>query len=377
LSTDIRGQVAVVSVGNTEQGELPGQSSDMLAVRAVQAALAEAGLDKAQVDGLITCKAGLTAGGIDTRVGHLLGINPRYSATLDYGTCNFSLHLGAMAIMAGLASTVVLAYGAAQRSGRVNFGVPMGADLATASGFLHVAGPAAMALQRHKHLYGTTDEEFGWIAVSQREWAQRNPLAIFREPMSIDDYLARPYMVEPLRQEDVTMISDGGVAIVLTHADRARDFPKAPVYLLGMAEKTSLRGDQTADNLMRPWLADVAKDLYRSAGLGPPDIDLLYIQDPTAVWVLQMLEHFGFSPLGEGGRWLAEGDTRPGGSLPLNTNGGQLSESYMWGWLHLAEAVRQLRGECGERQVPHAEVAQYCSTMTFTKGAASIIATRL
>jgi acetyl-CoA acetyltransferase len=375
MTTDVRGRVAVVAVGNTEQGELPGRSSDVLAVQAIQAALAEAGLDKSEVDGLITCKAGMTAGGVDAGVGHLLGVNPRYSATLDYGTCNFSLHLGAMAIMAGLASTVVLAYGAAQRSGRVNFGVPMGADLAAASGFLHVAGPAALALQRHKHLYGTTDEQFGWIAVSQREWAQRNPLAIFREPMTIDDYLAKPYMVEPLRREDVTMVSDGGVAIVLTSAERAGDFPEQAVYILGIAEKTSLRGDQTPDNLMRPWLTDVADDLYRAAGLGPADVDLLYIQDPTAVWVLQMIEHYGFCPLGEGGPWLAEGHTRPGGSLPVNTNGGQLSESYMWGWLHLVEAVRQLRGECGERQVPGVEVAQYCSTMTFTKGAASIIST--
>jgi acetyl-CoA acetyltransferase len=371
----VRGQVAIVAVGNTEQGELPGKSSDELAVDAIASALAEAGIEKSAVDGLITCKAGMTSGGVDVQVGSLLGINPRYSATLDYGTCNFSLHLGAMAVMAGLADTVVLAYGAAQRSQRVNFGVPMGADLGTASGFMHIAGPAALALQRHKSLYGTTDEQFGHIAVSQREWARMNPLAIFRDPMSIDDYLARPYMVEPLRREDVTMISDGGVALVITSAERARDFPKQPVYLLGIGESTSLRGEQTPDNLMRPWLAQAAADVYRSAGLGPSDVDALYVQDPTAVWVLQMIEYYGFAPLGEGGPWLAEGHTRPGGDLPLNTNGGQLSESYMWGWLHMCEAVRQLRRECGERQIPDPEVALYCSTMTFSKGAASMIST--
>ena len=124
---------------------------------------------------------------------------------------------------------------------------------------------------------------------------------------------------------------------------------------------------------MRPWIEGVAQDLYRSSGMGPSDVDVLYIQDPTAVWVLQMLEWYGFCPVGEAGPFLAEGHTRPGGSLPLNTNGGQLSESYMWGWLHLYEAVRQLRGECGARQLADVEVAMYCSTMAFTKGAASIL----
>jgi acetyl-CoA acetyltransferase len=281
-----------------------------------------------------------------------------------------------MAIMSGLASVVVLAYGATQRSDKVNFGVPMGVDLAAASGFVHIAGPAGLALQRHKYLYGTTDEQFGHIAVAQRQWARLNPLAIFTKPLTMEDYLAAPYLVEPLRRHDVTMISDGGAAIVLTSAERAADFPGKPVFLLGAAEKAALSGGRDLDNLMRPWLADVARDVYASAGLGPSDIDALYIQDPTAVWVLQMLEYYGFCGIGGAGAFLSEGHTYPGGSLPVNTNGGQLSESYMWGWLHLCEAVRQLRGECGARQVSGAEVAMYCSTMTFTKGAASIISTR-
>lgn len=372
----IRGKTAIVAVGVTEQGELPGRTADEVAVEAVELALREAGLDKSQVDGLITCRSNMNTRGVDTGVGALLGISPRYSATLDYGTCNFSLHLGAMAIMAGLAEVVVLAYGATQRTSKVNFGVPMGVDLAAAAGFVHVAGPAGLALQRHKYLYGTTDEQFGHIAVAQRQWARLNPQAIFTKPLSMEDYLASPYMVEPLRRHDVTMISDGGAAIVLTSAERAADFPRKPVYLLGAAETAALGGARNVDNYLRPWIEGVARDVYASAGLGPADIDALYIQDPTAVWVLQMLEYYGFCGVGEGGPFLAEGRTYPGGSLPVNTNGGQLSESYMWGWLHLCEAVRQLRGECGERQVAEAEVAMYCSTMTFTKGAASIISTR-
>jgi acetyl-CoA acetyltransferase len=223
---------------------------------------------------------------------------------------------------------------------------------------------------------GTTDEQFGWFAVSQREWAKLNPLAIFRDTVTIDDYLARPYLVEPLRREDVTMISDGGVSLILTSAERANDFPNKPVYILGMAEQTELRGDYFDDYLMRPYLKKAGDQIWRSTGFTPADIDILYIQDPTAVWDLQMIEMYGFAPIGEGGAWVAEGHTRPGGDLPLNTNGGQLSESYMRGWLHIVEALRQLRGTVEpERQVKDPELALYCSTHTFFKGACSIIGT--
>jgi acetyl-CoA acetyltransferase len=247
--------------------------------------------------------------------------------------------------------------------------------MAATAGLVHVAGPAAMAFRRHQHLYGTTETQLGWVSVAQREWAQMNPQAIFKKPLSIDDYLASDYMVAPLRRSDLTMISDGGAAIILTTAERARHLRKPPVYLLGMAEQTALRGDQNPDNLLRPWLGNVAERLWGSSGLRPGDMDLMYVQEATSVWVLQMLEWYGFCKPGEAGPFLAEGHTRPGGSLPLNTNGGQLAESYMWGWLHLCEAVRQLRGECGDRQVAHAETAVDCSSHDFLKGAASILST--
>jgi acetyl-CoA acetyltransferase len=375
--TNIRGATAIVGVGTTEQGQFPGLSANEIAVDAIELALADAGLMKSDVDGLITCQNLRSHIGTDEQIGLLAGLNPKFSATLDYGTGNFSLHLAVMAITSGLAETIVLCYGTNQRSAKVNFGVAVGggADFATVAGLVHVAGPAAMAFHRHQHLYGTTEEQLGWVSVSQREWAERNPAAIFRTPMTIDDYLASPYLVEPLRRPDLTMISDGGAAIVVTSAARAADRPKAPVYVLGMAEQTALRGDQNPDNLLRPWLGDVASRLWSGSGLGPQDVDLLYIQDATSVWVLQMLEWYGFCKPGEAGPFLAEGHTRPGGSLPVNTNGGQLSESYMWGWLHLCEAVRQLRGECGDRQVDGPEIAVDCSSHDFLKGAASVLST--
>jgi acetyl-CoA acetyltransferase len=366
--------VAVVGVGATEQGELQGRTADDLAVEAALLALDDAGLTLADVDGLVTCKS--NQGGIDTTIGRLLGINPRYSATLDYGSCNFSLHLAVMAVEAGMADTVLLAYGANHRTAARSFGVPMGEQALTAPhGFVHIAGPAAMAFRRHQYLYGTTEEQLGHVSVAQRRWAQLNPAAVFRTPLSIEDYLAQPYLVEPLRRADVTMISDGGGAIVVTRADRAHDCRRLPVHVAAIAQDTALREHLDTDHLMRPMLGRAAAQLYRVAGVGPADVQLLYVQDPTAVWVLQMLEWYGFCKPGEAGPWLTEDHHVPGGSLPINTNGGQLSESYMWGWLHLAEAVRQLRGDCGQRQVPDAHVALSCSTMMFQKAAATLLTT--
>jgi acetyl-CoA acetyltransferase len=371
---DIRGKVAIVGVGHSDQGTFPGKSAERLSIEAIQSALADAQLTRDQVDGLITCKS-IQGGNVDVTVGPLFGLSPKYAQTLDYGTCNFSLHLAVQAILSGMAETIVLVYGANARSSGVNFSASA-PSLEGASGFVHIAGQAGMALQRHKALYGTTDEQFGWFAVSEREWAQRNPLAIFRTPLTIEDYLAKPYLVEPLRRDDVTMISDGGVALVVTSAERAKDYPNKPVYILGMAENSEIRGDQFPDYHMRPNIQGTAARIWQNTGFTPQDIDILYIQNPTAVWNLQMVEYYGFAPIGEGGRWVAEGHTRPGGDLPLNTNGGQLSESYMWGWLHMVEAVRQLRGTVeSDRQVPNPELALYCSTMAFNKSAASIIGT--
>jgi acetyl-CoA acetyltransferase len=161
--------------------------------------------------------------------------------------------------------------------------------------------------------------------------------------------------------------------LIVTSAERARSMKKPPVYIMGMAENTGLRFFQNDDQLLRPFIREVADRVYPAAGVTQKDIDVLYIQDPTSVWPLQMLEWYGFCGLGEGGEFIQNGRIGLGGELPLNTNGGQLSESYMWGWLHIPEAVRQLRGEAGPRQVAGAEIAQYCSTMAFQKAASTIL----
>lgn len=369
----VRGRSAIVAVGNTDQGTIPGSTGDGLAVEALRVTLDGHGLDKSQIDGLITCKS-YGGFGIDTEIGRLAGLNPAYSATLDYGTCNFSLHLACAVIDAGLASTIAILYGTNQRSSGNRFGHPLGRqDEASVYGFHNVAGPAAMAFRRHQYLYGTTEADLGRIAVSQRRYAMENPLAIFRDPLGLDDYLAQPYLVEPLRRADMCMISDGGACLIVAAADRARDLTDKPVHVMGIAQQTGLRDRQIADQWMRPWIAKVAERLYPAAGIDRDGVDALYIQDPTSVWVMQMLELYGFVESGGVGEAFAKGDIGYGGKLPLNTNGGQLSEAYMWGFLHLCEAVRQLRGEAAGRQIEGLRTAQYCSTFGFMKAAATIL----
>jgi acetyl-CoA acetyltransferase len=372
------GRGAIIGVGATQQDGVRNVSAELLAVRATKLALEDAGIAKGEIDGLITCKAPLTTHGTDEAMGPLLGINPRYSTTLDYGMAAFSMHLAAMAIESGLANTILLTYGTTSRSENIGFSRPIGGSAywAALNGFLHVAGPASMAFRRHMHLYGTTEEQLGWVSVAQREWARMNPGAVFQKPMSIDDYMDMPYIVEPLRRPDLTSITDGGVAVIMTRSDRAADLAPAPVYMLGMAQQSAIRNEQNPDKLVRPWLADIGTRVYEDSGVTPADIDIAYLQDGTSVWVLQMLEAYGFCGVGEAGPFLAAGNTRPGGSLPVNTHGGQLSESYTHNWMHLHEAVLQLRGRAGERQVAGAETALLGQTHDFWKGAASILSTR-
>ena len=370
----VRDRVAICGVGTTQQGTIPDKDGNEIAVEAFKLALDDAGLRKEEVDGLITCKSfgGL---GIDSQIAKLLGMAPQYSATLDYGTCNFSLHLASAVIMAGLADVVACVYGTNQRSNRNSFSGGVGAADSDAFGYFNIAGPASMALRRHMHKYGTTEEQMGAFAVTFRKHARLNPIAVMRDELTLEHYLESRYIVEPLHLYDMCLITDGGGCFIVTSAERAKSMRKAPVYLMGMAESSGgLRDFQTDDNLMRPWIKGVGERVYAAAGVTQKDIDALYIQDPTSVWPLQMLEWYGFCGEGEAGPFIQNGRIGIEGELPLNSNGGQLSESYMWGWLHIPEAVRQQRGECGERQIPgYPEIAQYCSTMAFSKAASTVL----
>jgi acetyl-CoA acetyltransferase len=375
----LAGCIAIVGAGATAQGELPGRSATSIAVEALRIALDDAGISKSQLDGLITCKVFGSGEGIDTQIGAMAGIDPLYAATLEYGTCNFSLHLAAMAAKSGLAQTIALVYGTNQRSAGSRFASVADsseAELLEPYGFVNIAGLAAMAARRRMHLYGLTEDQLAHVAVVQRRNAQLNPLAIFRDPLTVADHLAAPYVVEPLRRADICMVSDGGVCLIVTTPERAGDFPHRPVHLLGGAQQTGLRYLANEDQLLRSWARPAAERLYESSGLRPADIDLLMAQDATSVAVIEALELYGFCETGGGGVFVAEDRHALGGDLPVNTSGGQLSESYMWGWLHLYEIVQQLRGDAGDRQVVGAATAMYASTQGYRRVGASVLGVR-
>ncbi len=367
----LSGIAAVVGVGHTPFGRLPGHDAYDLGIWALQEALADCGLRLADVDGLIVNRIPDYQ-----RLGELVGLNPRF-VTITPGQGRMSglcIELAVLALAAGMAETVCLVYGndgrsAGQRyggasdpygSGGAGFWFPWGM---TSPGAFH-----ALLFQRHAHLYGTRVEQLGEIAVAFRRQAALNPHAVMREPFSAEDYLAARYIVEPLRLLDYCLINDGGVALVLTRAERARDLPRPPVYVRGFAQASQLAGSSfPPEDFWRAPLQQVAADVYAMAGARREDMAALMVYDNFTPTVLFTLEGLGFCPAGESGPWVQEGHLRLGGALPTNTSGGHLSESYMQGWALNVEAVRQVRGECGARQVPGAALVQYaCATPVVT-----------
>ncbi|MCL8209262.1 MAG: thiolase family protein [Actinomycetia bacterium] len=368
---ELRGRYAVVGVGTTAFGKLPEHDAYSLGAWALREALADAGLTRADVDGLIVNRVPDYQ-----RFGELFGMNPRWVAQLPTQgrMSGASIELAVAALEAGLCRTVALVYGNNGRSAGAQYG---GLDDTYGSGggaFLKPYGMTspgafhALMFRRHMALYGSTSEELAAIPVTFRHHASLNPNAVMRTPITVADHQASRYIAEPLHLYDYCLINDGGVALVITDAERARDLAKPPVYILGFAQATALI-DSTVPpaDFWREPLGLVAEDVYAMAGVGRQDVDALMIYDNFSPTVVFTLEGFGFCPVGEGTRWVQGGRLALGGEYPTNTSGGHLSESYMQGWGLNVEAVRQLRGECGARQVPGAQVIQYmCATAVAT-----------
>jgi acetyl-CoA acetyltransferase len=216
-----------------------------------------------------------------------------------------------------------------------------------------------MAAARHMYQYGTTKEQLGAVAIAARQWAQLNPEAYVRDPLTMADYLAARMITNPFGKLDCCLVTDGAAAIVLTRADRARDLARTPVHVLGAGSVVTHRDIMGMPDLTVTGAAESGARAFARAGVGPADIDVLELYDAFTINPILFLEDLGFCPKGEGGRFVEDGRIAPGGSLPVNTNGGGLSCTHpgMYGLFTLVEAVRQLRGECGERQVAGAEVA--------------------
>lgn len=363
---------SVVGIGHTDwpgdyarvrNGEKPYDPYGYAAV-ALRAALDDAGIDRREIDGLLVSHMAYE------RAGELFGISPRWggSAGAVEGVVQ-----ACMAIACGLAEVVALVCGNDQRSAQVQYGGPQawgGEGMLsyvyhapwglTSQGALY-----AMMHRRYMELTGSSSEDLGQVSVAQRQWAAHNPAAVMTKPITIDDYLAARVIADPLRLYDYCMINDGGVAIIIAEAERARRITPRAVPVAAMA-RADMNEDATS---LKPRLIDfyksgqrqVARTVYDAAGIGPDDVDGLLIYDSFSCHVLYALEGFGFCKEGDAGAFIREKGIGPGGQLPVNSHGGHLSESYMQGWGHQLEAVRRLRGESPGPSYERCRRIQYIS----------------
>ncbi|MDT7944266.1 MAG: acetyl-CoA acetyltransferase [Dehalococcoidia bacterium] len=359
-------RVAIVGVDESDEiGIVPHKSALQLHAEAARNALADAGIDKSEVDAVLTSSAGAMS---SVQLAEYLGIVPIYTDSTMTGGSSFAIQLehAALAIATGMCRVALITHGQTGYSDRLR-GVerPSGDPWFPARQLeapYYVGGPVgnyALACMRHMYQYGTTHEQLAEIAVATRKWAQLNPKALMREPLTIEDVLSSRWVVYPFHIYDCCLVTDAGGAVVLTSAERARDCRKRPVWVLGAATAhTHLTISQMPDLTETPARISGPRAMAM-AGVGHEDIDVVEVYDSFTYTVLVTLEDLGFCAKGEGGPFVSGQRTAPGGDFPLNTNGGGLSYTHpgMYGIFPIIEAVRQLRGECGPRQVPGAKVA--------------------
>ncbi|MEU7488257.1 thiolase [Streptomyces sp. NPDC042319] len=352
---------AVVGVAESDLGEVaPGLTPLDLAGQAAARALADAGIRKSEVDGLFTASSYLPMAAMDTA--EYLGIRPRQLDGTNIGGSSFVSHLlhAATAIERGQCTTALIVYGSTQRSDGGRLVSPSRPDPYEAPyGPRYPITMYALAAARHMYQYGTTREQLADVAVAAREWAQLNPAAFERKPLTREDVLTSRMISDPLTVRDCCLVTDGGGALVVTSAERARDLPGTPAYLLGAGEAVWHRNISRMPDLTVTAATDSGRRAFAAAGLTPADIDVVELYDAFTINPVLFLEDLGFCAKGEGGAFVADGGTAPGGRLPVNTNGGGLSYGHpgMYGIFTVIEAVRQLRGDCGERQVSGARTA--------------------
>jgi acetyl-CoA acetyltransferase len=360
----LRGAASIVGVSDaaspTGELELHGRA---LEAAMIHEALDDAGLTLDDVDGV--CHTFSSMG-----LAEYLGIHPVFTDSTNTGGSSFEIHAehAAAAINAGLCEVVVSVYASTPRSDRKR-GVPWTRpqmpgpnpmlEWELPYGLRLPMGPYAMAATRHMADFGTTSEQLAQIAVSTREWAALNPRARYRDPITIDDVLASPMQTSPLHLLDCCLVTDGAGAFVMTSAERARDLRRPPVHVLGAGTCHDHSMISEMPDLTTTPGAVSGANAFGMAGIGPDDVDVLMGYDSFTITALLHLEDLGFCKKGEGGPFVMDGKTGPGGSLPMNTNGGGLSYTHpgMYGMFLIVEAVRQLRGEAGPRQVPDAEIA--------------------
>jgi acetyl-CoA acetyltransferase len=361
---DLKAKAPITGLGISEMGRVNGHDAQHFAAEAIQRAVEDAGLRKDQVDGLLVNPGVSPLGGVGLQ--NYLGLTHlRLLSSMNVGgaTACAMVQYAALAVAHGMANHVVCVFadaplqpnrggGAAYAAmGRTTRPSGMG-GLYSAFGVFGVNAHYALATRRHMAMYGTTNDHLGAIAVAERSWASMNPIAEHREPMTIEDYHASRWVAEPLHLLDCCLVSNGGVAVIISRAEEAKDMQQPPAYIWGMGQ------GHPGDMRRKGWDvetqtgAPMAKETaFAMAGIGIDDVDVLQAYDCYTYTVLVTLEDYGFCKKGEGGPYAASGVLAPEGALPTNTGGGQLSAYYMWGMTPLSEGVIQARGQGGDRQV--------------------------
>jgi acetyl-CoA acetyltransferase len=360
----IKGKAAITGLGITDMGRIYGHDGNWFAAEAIRMALEDAGLRKEDIDGLLINSGIGATGQIGLPLAGLLGfkelrlLNHMNAAG---STAAQMVQYASFAVAQGLANHVLCVFADAplqapgsSAAAYARPAPPRGmASLPPAYGLFSVNAQYALAARRHMELYGTTNDQLGAIAVSTRAWATMNPRAQMREPIDIEDYHNSRWIMEPFHLLDCCLVSNGGVAVVVSRAGQARDMKQPPVYVLGMGQGHHATLNRAGWDPDVTSAAGMAKEsAFRMAGVALSDIDVCELYDCYTYTVLVTLEDYGFCAKGEGGAFVADGKLGPGGSLPTNTGGGQLSGYYMWGMTPLSEGVIQARGQGGERQAP-------------------------
>ena len=372
-----RGAAAIVGVAESDLGQVADEMSPMdLCAQGIQRALADCGLTLKDVDGLF-CAMTQQRMSIVSLIEYL-GIRPKFIGSSMTGGSSFEFHVAqaAAAIEAGLCNVAVIAYGSTQRSvGRkqasqreVNpYETPFKPFLPTSA--------YALAASRHMHQYGTTRENLAEVAVAARKWAQLNPVAWEKKPLTVADVLKSRMISHPFTVRDCCLVTDGGGAIVMTSAARAKSLKKSPAYVLGCGHGVTHMNISSMPDLTVTGAKQSGEVAYRMAKLSAKDCDMVQLYDAFTINTVLFLEDLGFCRKGEGGAFVSNGNIAPGGGLPVNTNGGGLSYCHpgMYGLFILIEGVRQLRGECGERQVKKHDVAMVHGNGGVLSAQASVI----
>ncbi len=352
---------AIAGVDESDQiGNVPNKTSLQLHAEAAMNALADAGIDKSEVDGVAT------AGVSPMQTAEYLGIVPRYTDGTSVGGSSFVIHVGHAleAISDGRASVVLITHGEGHMGGGRRG--PGGPDPSNLAGQYEapfgVLGPPyaySLAAMRHMALYGTTKEQLAQIAVQTRQWASMNPKALMRDPITVEDVFNSRLISYPFNLLDCCLVTDAGGACVVVSPERARSIKKKPVWVLGIGEAHDHSMISQMPDLTRTAAQYSGPAAMGMAGVTHGEIDLAMIYDSFTYTVLVTLESLGFCKQGEGGAFVSNGRLGPGGALPTNTNGGGLSYTHsgMYGMFLLLEATRQLRSECGQRQVPDCRIA--------------------